>query len=46
MYTDADNDPKCWNCGRSPITRHATEQDSKERKYDTNRGPRVHAYDD
>ena len=26
---------RCWICGRSPITRHATEQDSRERKYDT-----------
>ena len=39
MFTERlDNISKCMNCGRSPITRHATEQDSKERKYDTMRG--------
>ena len=39
MYRERlDNDLKCWQCGRSPTTRHATERDSKERKYDTMRG--------
>ena len=38
MYTDADNDPKCWNCGRTPMTRQATAQDHAELRYDTMRG--------
>ena len=39
MYRERlDGDLKCLNCGRPTFTRHATEQDSKERKYDTMRG--------
>ena len=38
LFTDGDEDAKCWNCGRTPITRQATAQDNAERRYDTMRG--------